>query len=341
MGGMSSAPSPDEIARDATWLAQALDPNAGMVRLVAMDREAYRQASFLDDRMFQRPTNAQLVPWDVGAEAATLIERDDARWIFHIGHVGSTLGSRLLGELEGVLAVREPRMLRDLALSPPEIRARFVGPVTQLMSRTFSVDEAACIKATSFVSEIAADLVPPGQRALFMYTTPDAYIATILAGENSLKELEALAPSRTKRMAARMPLLTDAASSAAHAAAAAWACEMTALEAAAEAMIDRKLLWADFEVVLDDLSGSLIQAARFFGFDASDAEVRAVASGPLLNRYSKAPEHGYSRELRNALLGQASHRFRGDIAAALAMLERAAEKTPLLARALGRTGIGS
>ena len=95
---MSSAPTAEEIARDATWLAQALDPAAGMVRLIAMDREAYRAASFLDDRMLQQPVDAQVVPWP-GVESAMAGEqRTDARWIFHIGHVGSTLVSRLLGE---------------------------------------------------------------------------------------------------------------------------------------------------------------------------------------------------------------------------------------------------
>ena len=103
---MSSALTPEEIAADAHWLAQALDPAAGIARLVAMDREAYRAASFLDDRLMQLPVDAQLLPWP-DIEAAT--ERDlrqDARWIFHIGHVGSTLVSRLLGEIRGVLAVR-------------------------------------------------------------------------------------------------------------------------------------------------------------------------------------------------------------------------------------------
>src|SRR5690349_2144067 len=114
-GGMSSALTPDDIARDARWLAQALDPAAGVVRLIEMDRKAYRQASFLDDRMLQVPVNAQLVPWPVVARAAASITRPDARWIFHIGHVGSTLVARLLGELPEVLAVREPRFLRDLA----------------------------------------------------------------------------------------------------------------------------------------------------------------------------------------------------------------------------------
>ena len=94
---MSSAPSADEIARDATWLAQALDPNAGMVRLVAMDRDSYRTASFLDDRLMQQAVDAQIVPWPDVVAAVDGEFRTDARWIFHIGHVGSTLISRLLG----------------------------------------------------------------------------------------------------------------------------------------------------------------------------------------------------------------------------------------------------
>ena len=45
---MSSAPTPQEIARDAHWLVQALDPAAGQARLIAMDANSYRAASFLD-----------------------------------------------------------------------------------------------------------------------------------------------------------------------------------------------------------------------------------------------------------------------------------------------------
>ena len=94
---MSSAPSADEIARDATWLAQALDPAGGRVRLVAMDRESYRAASFLDDRLMQQTIDAQIVAWPEVEAAVAGDLRTDARWIFHIGHVGSTLVSRLLG----------------------------------------------------------------------------------------------------------------------------------------------------------------------------------------------------------------------------------------------------
>ncbi|MEO8454715.1 MAG: hypothetical protein ABI454_06115 [Sphingomicrobium sp.] len=331
---MSSAPTPEEIARDARWLAQALDPATGMVRLVAMEREAYRASSFLDDRILQAPVDAQIVAWRVVEEAMSAGLRQNARWIFHIGHVGSTLVSRLLGELDGVLAIREPRLLRDLALSPPESQRRYLAPVPKLMSRTFAADEIACVKVTSFASEIAPQLVPPGERALFMYATPRNYIASILAGENSLQELRMLAGPRAQRANARdvyIPAQNDA-----DHAAAAWAAETTALEAAAEAMADRQVAWADFDKMLRGMEAELARITEFFGFAADADRVHALATGPLMSRYSKAPEHEYSAGLRQELLAESSERFSREIVGALAMLHSAAEKSPLLARALAR-----
>jgi len=332
---MSSAPTTEQIARDATWLAQALDPSAGQLRLIAMDRESYRSASFLDDRMLQQPVHAEIVPWPPVEQAMGGDLRADARWIFHIGHVGSTLVSRLLGELPNVLAVREPRLLRDLALGRAEARKSYVPTVTKLMSRTFEEDEAACVKATSFVSEIAAELVPPSERALFMYATPRNYIASILAGENSLIELRHLAQSRAHRLTARAPS-PPAARSDAELAAIAWACEMTALEAAADAMPDRHIAWADFDRMLDDMLSELGQVARFFGFDADDARIAAIAAGPLMGRYSKGLEYEYSTGLRRELIAETSAVAGRQIEDALAMLARAAEKSTLLERAMSR-----
>lgn len=332
---MSSAPTADEIARDAKWLAQALDPAAGVVRLVAMGRDSYRAASFLDDRMLQAPVDAQLLPWPEVEAAMAGDLRHDARWIFHLGHVGSTLVSRLLGEIDGVLAIREPRLLRDLALSPAPVRAQYLGPMPKLMSRTFGADEVALVKATSFVSEIAPELVPPGERALLMHATPRHYIGGILAGENSIKELHALAPSRAERMKDRVGAF-DPLDHAAFAAAA-WACEMTALEAAAEAMPDRQIAWADFDPMLDDMPAELGRAAGFFGVADDDTQLREIASGPLMSRYSKGPEYDYSAGLRRELIAEAIAANRAAIDDALAMLARAAEKSPLLARALRRS----
>jgi len=334
---MSSAPSSEEIARDAHWLAQALDPATGVARLVAMDRESYRQASFLDDRLMQEAVDAQLMPWPQIEAATARDSRSDARWIFHIGHVGSTLISRLLGDLDGVLALREPRLLRDLALSPAEIRRGYIEPIPKLMSRTFAPSEISCVKATSFVSEIASDLVPTNERALFMFASPRNYIASILAGENSVKELHALAASRAQRLKRRVSAIGPAHNEA-ELAAVAWACEMTALEAAKGDMPDRRTEWADFDVMLANMPEELARVSTFFGFAADTEALRAVAEGPLMKRYSKALEYDYSPQLRRDLISEVVAQHGSYIDAALGMLRSAARNSPLLAQALARAG---
>jgi hypothetical protein len=337
---MSSAqPSPlapDQIWRDARWLAQALDPRAGIVRLVEMTPETYRSASFLDDRIFQQPQESRLVAWDEIAARLPEGARTDARWIFHIGHVGSTLVARLLGELEAVLSVREPRALRDLTFFPAAVRERFIPVLRALLSRTFDPHQTALIKATSMVSEIAGELMPEGERALFMYAAPQSYIPSILAGENSRKELGAMADLRRRRLEGRGIQLPPPRNEA-DLAAQAWACEMTALEAAAGEAGDRSYLWMDFDRMLDGMDAALAQTTAFFGFEAEPDRFREILSGPLMRRYSKAPEHDYSPDLRRAVIAQANAEHGREIGEALVMLEVAAQESPLLARAMKRS----
>ena len=334
---MSSIPTTEEIVRDAGWLAQALDPSSGKVRLVAMNRASYRAASFLDDRLLQAAVDAQVLPWPEVEDAIAIDMRRDARWIFHIGHVGSTLVSRLLGEIDNVLAVREPRILRDLAMSPPEIRQSYLALIPRLMSRTFSAGEVACVKATSLVSEIAPELVPTGERALFIYATPANYIASILAGENSVKELRMLGPIRAQRLERRVAGFARAANDA-DLAAIAWACEMSALEAGAARMGDRQIEWLDFDQALKDMGAALQQLAVFFGFACDSPTIQRIARGPLMTRYSKDMSYDYSPQLRRDLIAQATMMDRRNIAGALDKLRCAAEKSPILARALARSG---
>jgi hypothetical protein len=331
---VQNPPSASDISKDANWLVQALDANSALTRLVRMDREAYRAASFLDDRMLAEPRETAVMPWADVAAAVPPDARKDARWIFHIGHVGSTLVSRLLGELPNVLSVREPRILRDVSGIPAEQRQRFTGPLSPLFSRTFDPSELALVKATSFVSEIAPELVASGQRALFMYASPRNYIASILAGENSVKELTMLAASRAQRSGRRASLAQP--NTAAELAGAAWACEMTALEAAADAMADRQVTWANFDAMLADMPMELGRVAAFFGFAASDGQLQAIVQGPLMGRYSKALEYDYTPSLRRDLIAQSDAANRPDIDRAIAMLHSAAETSPLLARALDR-----
>jgi hypothetical protein len=334
-------PLPEDLDRNASWLAQAIDPQGRLIRFVRMDEAAYRAASFLDDRMLQPGLESRICSLDETISATASLSRDDARWIFHIGHVGSTLIARLLGELDGVLSIREPRSLRDLSAAGPEGQFELASALTRLMSRTFTPQQSALVKATSFVSEMAPLLVAPGAATLFLFATPANYIASILAGENSIKELQTLHRIRGERLRSRGIRLEGFDRSDAHRAALAWACEMTSLESAAAAMAERRIVWADFDRMLDDMAGWISRCASEFGFVAPHSRIEEIIAGPLMRSYSKALEYDYSPSLRAELLADATRLHGPEIGAAIAELSSAAKTAPLLARALGRVELES
>ena len=85
------------------------------------------------------------------------------------------------------------------------------------------------------------------------------------------------------------------------------------------------------------MESALSRVAEFFGFSASPEQLRAIARGPLMGRYSKDVSYDYSAALRRELIAEATDMHRANIEGALAMLRGAAEKSPLLARALERS----
>lgn len=333
---VSSSPVPEDFLANGRWLVQAIDPRTRLARLVNLDPEALRVASFLDDRLMASKPEARLCNLDEIIEQASAVAAPPAAWVFHIGHVGSTLVSRLLGELNGVIAPREPRSLRDLAIANHEERAVLAAALSRLMARRATSDRAVIVKATSFVSEFASVLLEREAAALLLYATPESYIGGILAGENSVKELAALESLRAERLASRGIRLVGFGQSNAHRAASAWACEMTSLEAAAEVLPESRVMWADFDEMLRDMPTWLMRAATHFGVDASPSEIDTLAKGPLMRRYSKALEYDYSPSLRADLLAEARRDHLTDINAAMAALREAAGSAPLLERALRR-----
>src|SRR5262245_35315537 len=95
---------------------QKVDLARDAALLVRLDESAYRAASFLDDRIL---TPALKGGWtslsNVVAAAQGIAHGRPLHFIFHTGHVGSTLLSRLLDESGCVLSLREPLPLRTLA----------------------------------------------------------------------------------------------------------------------------------------------------------------------------------------------------------------------------------
>ena len=299
------APGVAELRDSPAWYPlEAVGDAVQLLRLAASD---YAAASFLDQRLLQGGyPRARVAPALLAVAAAALAPC--RHYLFHIGHVGSTLLSRLIGAHAGCFALREPALLRALAAAPAA--APPLEVVLALLGRAWRPGQVAVVKATSFVSEIAdAILTSSGApRALFVYAAPLAYVRGILAGANSRAETRALAPARLQRLVRRLHGAQCDPRSEGELVAMSWLCEMLTLEQAASRHPEG-ILWVDFD--------------RFLASPARGAG----------RRLRRARRHGAAAGARGA-------RRRSDHAPVLQSARACVRRRPA-ARGAGRRGLGA
>lgn len=326
----------EELRQTPAWLP--FESLAGdTFRLVQLTAADYRSASFLDVRILQKhPLEGRFPAATLAAAAERLAP--EAHFIFHIGHVGSTLLSRLSGEHPALFALREPTLLRAAAPSSGSVGCSLtLREQVALLSRTWRPDQHALIKATSFVNEISSALLEcaPGSRALLLFTSAPVYLRAILAGANSRRESQALAPLRLARLTRSIGQTVPHPNREGEWIALSWLCEMTALQNTARRHA-AQVQWLDFEHFLREPVDELTAVLRTFGVQPHQDWINAVLAGPLMRCYSKAPEHAYDPQLRRAVLAQAEREHGPEIRAALTWLERLGSAHPLVASALAR-----
>jgi hypothetical protein len=321
------------------------------VYFIRLSQARYAEASFLDQRVSQQGDDGGWAQWaPVAALAGRLDSESD--YIFHIGHVGSTLVSRLLGLSPRIFSLREPAVLRTLSQvafdlptpeSPwaPDTFEEHLDVFSNLWARTYAPGQKTLLKATSLVSEIAEPLLArsSGSRALMMTVMPEVYMATILGGPASRQELRAAAQSRLRRLHRRLGAAPWRlyGMSEGEQAAMSWACEMAGLVEAARRHADR-VLWIDFERFLAAPPAGLSAALTHLHGIASEDDLQSMLLSPLFTRYSKGPEHAYDANLRRQVLDQARAEHAQELAKGLAWLDRAAAEAPLIAEALALAG---
>ncbi len=263
--------------------------------------------SFLDQRLLGAGFEQQSCePVTLAAAAARLAPQAD--YVFHVGHVGSTLISRLLGAHPGCFALREPALLREFAAGGASRTALSLRDAQALLSRTWSPGQRAVIKATSFVSELAATVLAGAERpvAICVFAQPREYLRGILAGANSRRECRQLAPARLQRLIRRFEHSgwRPEPRSEGEVIAMSWLCEMIALQEAARSF-PAQVLWVDFDAFLGQPAAGLDAMFRMLGQPLAAADIEAVVTGPLMRQYSKAPEHAYDAALRREVLESA------------------------------------
>jgi hypothetical protein len=327
----------DELGASPEWFPHELDLDQDRVSFIRLQKTDYEQASFLDARIVTPASIKKSLRWpdiEAAISAAHLTER--CGFIFHIGHVGSTLLSRLVGAHPGVFSVREPMVLRTLAQLPIAAEQPLAGCL-KLLSRTFEPRQLAVIKATSFVSELSSSLVSraAAPKAVMMFVSAESYFATILGGPNSRQEARMMAPSRLARLHRRLGRQAWQLGSLSEGEllGVSWACEMSALAQAIHAAADRALR-VDFEQFIGSPTTVLTDVLRHFNLEGSSQTVAAILGGPDMRRYSKAPEHPYDAQLRRDVLNQARAEHRAEIRRGLAWLDRAAAQFAVIREAM-------
>ena len=331
--------------------AQKVDLVRGLVLVIRMDANAYRAASFLDDRILGPATRGAWLLNPVVTQAArqAAITRP-LHFIFHTGHVGSTLLSRLLDETGGVLGLREPLPLRALAdaqevlgtpgslLSDTQFGS-LQDVLLRLWSRGYDWTRAVVVKATSSAGRVAPSLLAaaPGARAVYMNLRAEPYLATLLGGANSATDLRGHGPGRMRRLLAGRNLRVAPlhALSTGELAALGWLVESLSGAAALKAQGARVLV-LDFDEFLSDVAGGVGQVLAHFSLPRDEGFLSSIAQSPVLRQYSKAPGISFTSGERSARLEESRRDNRDEIAKGLAWLEGMARADGAVAAIVAR-----
>ena len=316
---------------------QKLDLLRGLMLVIRFDADAYRAASFLDDRILAPSTQGGWLPIARAAEvAARITDPRPLHFIFHTGHVGSTLVSRLLDETGIVLPLREPLPLRSLAeahdvIAQPESllsASQFtdsLDTILRLWTRGYEWTRAVVVKATSSAGRMAIPLLEswPQSRAICLNLGAEPYLATLLAGQNSAEDLRGHGPGRIRRLQARCTVPLDPLHrlSLGELAALGWLVE-TASQQEALRRFPERVLTIDFDAFLAAVTDSMARILGHFGLPLNQRYLAEIGASPVLRRYSKAPERPYSPDDRQLQLRESRRDNAAEIRRGMAWLER-------------------
>jgi hypothetical protein len=343
------------LAASPDVYVQKIDLARAAALLVQLSEGAYRAASFLDDRILTAGLKGGWASVASLCEAARAIPAPrPLHFIFHTGHVGSTLLSRLLDESGCVLSLREPLPLRTLAdardvLALPESLLSqsdfdsLADALLQVWSRGYRTTHSVVLKATSSACRMAGVLLDRRSSARAVYLNLDAepYITTLLAGENSGIDLRGHAPVRIRQLGARIeaPLPQLHVLSLGELAAMSWLAE-TWNQHDVLTRFGARVVPIDFDEMLADVAAAVRRVAEHFQLPLEARWLAGVAHSPVLTRYSKSPDFEYSPQVRRDLLGASRQKHAVQIAAGLRWLEDLARSQPAVANILN-SGLSS
>lgn len=309
----------DDLIANPDLFPQQLDLASRRLLFLTLDEQRLRDAPFLDNRVLAAGMQGAWVPLDALGDRQPTARSPDPSWIFHIGHCGSTLLSRLLPQIGPLLPIREPPALRTLAQARRRLDSGESGPSTEdwdrtfdlllsLYSRSYRAGEAALIKATSDCSNLVVPALKarPGSKAVLMYVSLDRYLSTMIVEGAPRPDIEGHAATRLMDLEAFMGApdevgLTELGP--AQRVVVSWLSGIAWLHQAKIVLGDR-VMTLDFDDLLSDGRGALRATASFLDLPIDDGAITDAIEGPVMRTYAKAPDHPYTPASRAAQLAE-------------------------------------
>ncbi|HEY5805536.1 MAG TPA: hypothetical protein VIT90_17805 [Lysobacter sp.] len=326
---------------DPRYLPFKLDLVGRRVLWLRLDAAQRHEAAFLDERAI--PANADGGWLSIDAMLGRVDEpATPADAIFHIGHCGSTLLSRLLDSWPQVQGLREPLPLRTLAdawpdrgpqspLSPAQA-SQLLRALWSRWSQPLPPESHSVVKATSSCNGLIDPLLEqqPAMRAVLLDMPLQPWLATLLKSPASVFDAASAAGGRLRDLHARgfADGVALAALSPPQQCAMGWLAERVRFDAAANGNHRARVLRVDFEALLAQPREQLLRVAGHLSLDPSNLDV--VMQSPAWSRYSKAQSHGYSRDDRGHDLALAMQRHGAEIAEGEAWVEACMQRYPQL-----------
>jgi hypothetical protein len=319
--------------RDPHLFPHHVDMNTGRVGLVRTDRAALSAEPFLDQRW--RPpeqVDAQLplAGLPVGGGKPRL------NFIWHSSLCASTLLSRCLDAPGLCLALKEPRVLGDLAFMKwsGRLTVDLAEGVFGMLGRRFQPGEQILVKPSNGVFNVIPEAVELTQgRALLLYSDCESFVLAVArrgrAGfgyaRDVFRSLATDGHPAARWPAAELLRLTDL-----EMAALVWRMQMDALEAASARLGDRARS-LDCRVLLDDPGAVLPRVDEFFGLGLGRERMLEVADGPLFQSHAKSPGHAFDARARNEEQAALRTHLGADLTEALKWMDAAFPRPPRLA----------
>lgn len=317
-----------QLLGSARLCAFRLDIDSDMLELIQVDRPFYRHATFLDQRSLGgRQYQGIRVRF---SEITGRLDGQPARpsrWIFHMGHCGSTLISRCLDGLPDVLGLREPQPLLALAAYASErgtplarcseqMFTQWALQVKKLLSRPYDGDSKPVVKASSVATCLVSHLLGEEDRAIFL-TLPLVNYLAILLRDPGLRvgARQMVVPrlatylERAGDDGIRLYALTDA-----EIIALTWLVDMDAGMRINAGKPPGHIGRIDFETWLQDPARGLATVASTLDLRFDDEQIQTALAQAQLGRYAKDQTQVFNSATRKHELSDARTRYAREIA---------------------------